>query len=241
MATSTTTSPPSLLPTAKVKTGLRPETAKVLVYGPPKIGKSTLAAKFNPDHTLFLAFEPGLGGLEVFQTPIGDWDTFLKVCAELAKGGHDFQTIVLDTVDMAAKMCQDYAMKQLGVAHPSDAAYGKGWDAVTNEFRLKIAKLASLGYGMWFISHSVDKDVEQRVGKITKTVPTLGGRIRDFVIGFVDVIVLAESELGEHGEQRVLRTRPTERYEAGARDTELEDPLPLDAQLFKAAMKDAWS
>lgn len=230
----------SLLPTQKVKTGLDPSTSKVLLYGPPKIGKSTLASQFDPDHTLFLACEPGLGGLEVFQVPVESWEKFLAVCAELAKGEHPYKLVVIDTADELIRYCTEFALRRLGVDHASDAGYGKGWDAINTEFRLKISKLSSLGLGVWFISHSVDKDIEQRVGKITKTVPTIGGKARDFIIGFVDCILLADSISTEQGERRVLRTAKSENYEAGMRGGTLPDPLPLDAAALRTAMIDAW-
>jgi hypothetical protein len=231
----------SLLPSTKLKTGLDPSTSKGLLYGPPKIGKTTLLAGLDPDHTLFLACEPGLGGLEVFQVPVPNWETFLKTCAELATTPHPYKLIVVDTADQLVRMCSEYVLAKLGVEHPSDAAYGKGWDAVNNEFRMKISKLANMGLGIWFISHSQEKEIDARVGKITKTVPTLSGRSREFVIGFVDVILLAESQTTDQGERRVLRTSKTETYEAGIRGGVLPDPLPLDPVALREALVEAWS
>jgi SpoVK/Ycf46/Vps4 family AAA+-type ATPase len=68
--TTTAPKPVSILPKQKTPPSLSLETSKLLVYGPPGIGKSTLAASIDPDRTLFLATEPGLGGLEVFQREI---------------------------------------------------------------------------------------------------------------------------------------------------------------------------
>ncbi len=65
----------------------------------------------HAENALFLATEPGLNALEVFEAPITCWDDLLQACAEIAEGKHDFKTIVIDTVDNAYRMCADYVCK----------------------------------------------------------------------------------------------------------------------------------
>lgn len=231
------------LPTAKTPPSLNALEAKVLLYGPPKIGKTQLAAALDPDHTLFIATEPGHGGVEVYRQTVSSWTEFLEVCAALASydadaAGHEFRTIVIDTVDALHKLCVDEVLGNLGVDHASDLEYGKGWAAITDEFALKIAKLANLGFGLWMISHAKSEEVRQKVGTITVHTPTLSGGAKKFITGFVDYILYAGSEQTSDGETRVLRTRATENYEAGCR-VQLPDPLPLDAGVLVDAMDNA--
>lgn len=227
------------LPTEKSPRTLSPDRVKALLYGPPKIGKSTFVSHINPDHTLFISTEPGLGSLEVFESPVTNWTEFREVGAELAKNRKQFEVVVIDTVDELYRMCADYVCAQLGVKHPSDAEYGKGWAAVADEFRLRVGKIAGLGLGVWFISHAVDREVNARVGKKTVTQSTLSGQGRQFLIGFVDFIFLATWE-GEEGETRILRTQGSAHHEAGGRTPEgakpLPDPLPFDADRLREEM-----
>jgi hypothetical protein len=217
------------LPTEKSSPTLTASSAKVLLYGWPKIGKTTLAAGLDPEHTLFLATEPGHGALSIFKVDIGSWQDFRNVGALLSGDTHakEFNTVVIDTVDELFRMCEEYVLADLGISHASDAGYGKGWAAISNEWRLRISKFANLGFGTWFISHAKDVEIEQRVGKLTKTVPTLPGRGWDFLEGFCDYILFATSEQTPDGEQRILHTSAAEHYIAGGRRT-LPDPLPLD-------------
>lgn len=223
------------LPTEKTTPTLDVETAKVLLYGPPKIGKTTLAASLDPEHTLFVATEPGLGALSVFAQQVRSWEEFRQIGPELHKGEHQFKTVVIDTVDELHKMCTDAVLKQLGVSYPGDLEFGKGWAAVTDEFRLRVGALSSLGLGVWFISHAKDEEIKQRVGSITKAVPTISGAARKWLTGFCDFIFYAGSEQTADGEQRVLHTAATENFEAGGR-VPLPDPLPLDATALREAL-----
>jgi len=95
-----------MLPKSKTKPKAHLNDLTALVYGPSKIGKSTWCS--HAENALFLATEPGLNALEVFEAPITCWDDLLQACAEIAEGKHDFKTIVIDTVDNAYRMCADY-------------------------------------------------------------------------------------------------------------------------------------
>jgi DNA polymerase III delta prime subunit len=223
--------PKLILPAEKTPPSLSPETAKVLLYGPPGIGKTTLAAGLNPDTTLILACEPGTGGIEAFVQRITSWEELRLVGGELAKGDHPFKTIVIDTTDEAFRFCQEYVTAKHRIKHPSDLDFGKGWSLLSDEFRLRMGKLAGLGLGVIFVSHAKDVEIEQRVGKTTKFVPTLSGQAGKFLTGFVDFIFYMAKQGTEDGEQLVLRTASSENWDAKSR-VALPDPLvlPFDPQ-----------
>lgn len=247
-----TAQPPAqqtLLPAEKTAPTLSPETAKTLLYGPPKIGKSTLASGINPDETLFIATEPGLSALSVYSVDCPTWERFREIGGELANTSHRFKLVVVDTADELQRMCADHVIQGLnaglrtpktGYVHASDFDYGKGWSAVTEEFRLRVARLCSLGLGVVFVSHAKESVVKDRTGlELTKYAPNVGDKgSRQWLLGFVDFILFATTIAGEDGEERVLRTIPTETFEAGGRYT-LPDPLPLDAAALRTAMSEA--
>jgi hypothetical protein len=214
------------LPTTKTPPTLDMATAKLLVYGPPGIGKTTLAASVDADHTLLLATEPGTGGIEAYVQPIRSWEEFLATGSALANDKHDFHTVAVDTADELFRFCQEHVMAQHHIAHPSDLEWGKGWQLLSDEFRLRVGRLCNLGLGVIFTSHSKDEEVKQRVGSITRSVPTIAGQGGKFLMGFVDYILFATSEHTEDGEVRMLRTSPSENWIAKAR-IELPDPILL--------------
>ena len=138
----------------------------VLVYGQTKIGKSTLCS--NAESALFLATEPGLNALDVYQVPILSWDDLLNACAEITDGKHPFKTVIIDTIDNAYKFCTDYILKKFKIEHESDLGYGKGYAIVNNEFQRVLTKLAFLPYGLFLVSHAKEIEVETRTGKYTR-------------------------------------------------------------------------
>jgi hypothetical protein len=172
--------------------------------------------------------------------PITNWTEMLSACGEVAKGEHEFQTIVLDTVDNAYLFCMTHVCHENGWAHPSDAAYGKGFAAVNNEFRRVLLKLAQLPYGLMLISHSQEKEIETRTGNYTRITTTLPGSAAKIVIGLMDLVLLCEvdavqGDAGEYSYRRIIRTKPTPAYDAGDRTGRLPDALPLDYNEFTKA------
>ena len=112
----------------------------ILLYGSPKLGKSSFASK--APGSLFFECEPGLNHLEVFKVPTYSWEAFLEACKLVAKGDHNFKTIVIDTVDNAFKMCSDYVCAKHGIEYEGDMGHGKGWALVKNEWHRVLTRLA---------------------------------------------------------------------------------------------------
>lgn len=228
------------LPTEKTppKTDLRD--LNLLIYGPPKIGKSTFCSK--ADGALFLATEAGLNHLDVYQSPISSWEEMMEALAEIAAGEHHFKTIVIDTVDNAYRFCEEYICRKLKIDHPSDAAYGKGFGSVNSEFTRVLTKLGSLPYGLILVSHAREKEVTTRTGTLNRIGPTLPEGARKIVTGFADCILFFDVETVPNGDgkttyRRVIRTKPTTHYEAGDRTGRLPETLPLDYHAVVDALR----
>ena len=226
-----------MLPKEKTKPQTSLSNLTALLYGPSKIGKSTWCS--HAEKAIFLATEPGLNSLEVFQVPITNWEELLKASAELAEGKHEFKTIVIDTIDNLHRMCADYVCQKNKIEHESDLPYGKAYSLIMSEFLRVLNKLAFLPYGLILVSHSVEREFETRTGKVMRIVPTLPDKARKMVVGLVDLILYCDLEVnkddqGKQTYQRVISTKPNLNYDAGDRTGRLPEVLPLD---FKAFLK----
>ena len=222
------------LPTQKTPARNLVSDLSVLIHGKPKIGKSTWCS--GAEKALFLATEPGLNSLDVYQQPITSWEEMMEMCQLIAAGKHEFKTIIIDTIDNAFKLCSKYVCEKHNVEHESDLDYGKGYAYVNNEFQRAIVKMAYLPYGLYLISHSQDKEIKTRTGKYTKVIPTLPDKASKIITGMVDIILYCDlvSEKNENDEviaKRVTKTTPSLYYEAGNR-VGLPETIDLNYQNF---------
>lgn len=155
-----------------------------LIFGKKKIGKTTLVQHF--DDALNFMLEQGAKKLAVYQVSIRTWKDFKGYVTAVVKDTR-FKTIIVDPVDIAYDLCFQYVCKNLGITHPADAGYGKGWEAIKREFATEINKLTNAGKGVIFISHMKDEEVELRSGrKFHRATNTLSGQGKSVVEGLVD-------------------------------------------------------
>jgi hypothetical protein len=80
-------------------------------------------------------------------------------------------------------MCASTSAQKFKIEHESDLGYGKGYALINNEFYRVLNKLALLPYGLFLISHSQEKEIETRTGKLTRIIPTLPDKARKIVLG----------------------------------------------------------
>jgi len=206
----------------------------ITIYGAPKIGKTTFCAAM--ESPLFIATEPGQNALEVYKVDCNDWPVFLETCAELTKDHNGFKTVIIDTIDNLYGQCEDFMLKKLNIIHPSDLEYGKGFSIVQAEFGRVIKKLSLLPFGLVFISHSKEKEVSTRTGKIQKTTPAMPPGASKIITALSDMILLFDSERGktpEDPERRIIRARASKNFDAGSR-WELPETIPMDFKKFQA-------
>jgi len=226
----------ALLPTEPTKPKTDLSDFNFIIYGPPKIGKTTLASDFPG--AVFLATEDGQNALECYRVPVDSWPGFLDACSELMAGKHPFKTIVVDTVDNLWGLCQRFICEKRGIEHESELAYGLGSELIRAEFFRALTKLSMLPYGLVLISHAVSREVTTRTGKYDRVIPSFKQREQGRLLGSADFILycsfnVVADEDGQPQSHRVIRTKTSEAYIAGDRTGRLPDPLPLDFSAFK--------
>jgi hypothetical protein len=144
----------------RVLRGVTPQAWKVLIYGKPGVGKSSLGAR--APKPLFLDLEGGLSRIDCAKTPkklttieeVRDWLRYVIRSRE-------YQTVVIDTVDEIDKMLSDSVIATWNKTHTkvkalSDIPYGRGGDLLVAEWREFIENLAavtSFGKNVLLIGH----------------------------------------------------------------------------------------
>jgi AAA domain len=207
-----------------------------IIYGSPKIGKTTLASYFP--NAVFLATEDGQNALECYRVSVDSWTIFLDTCLELLKGNHPFKTVVIDTIDNLWELCRREIWEKRGIEHESELAYGLGSELVRTEFFRALTKLSMLPYGIVIISHSVSKEVTTRTGTHERMIPSFKEKEQGRLLGMADFILFCDldSAVGDDGKKkalRVIRTKTSESYVAGDRTGLLPESMPLSFDVFQ--------
>lgn len=219
----------------------------IFFYGLPKTGKTTIASQFPG--ALLLAFEKGYNALPgVMAKPLNTWGEFKKVLSELRdpEVKKVFQTVIIDTVDVAYQLCEQYVCSRESTATQTyeaigDIPYGKGYKLAQAEFDAAIRKILQLDYGVVMISHSIDKIIKTENGdEITKIIPTVDARAKLVCERTCDIIGYARAVDVEGGGQKTLLfLRGTPRYDAGSRFKYTPDYIEFTYENLVNAIADA--
>jgi hypothetical protein len=119
---------------ASVRRGEPRRPPRIVVYAPHGVGKTTLAA--SAPNPIFLQTEDGLGEIDAATFGLlKSFDEVMEAIGSLYTEEHDFQTLVIDSVDWMeplvwAQVCKDN--NWLNIEQPG---YGKGYAAATDVWR----------------------------------------------------------------------------------------------------------
>lgn len=214
------------LPTEKTKKIKDLALTNILLYGNPKVGKSTLASQFPKG--LFLATEKGYNFLEVYKVDILCWEDLLSTLVELRKE-KTFTTLIIDTVDHLYRFCETYVCKKNGVEHASDLPFGKGFNLIKKEFVDTINNINQYGFGLVFISHSKQVEAKSKVMTFTKMQTSLAETAQTVISGMCDLILYCY--IDKDG-KRLIRTKPSETVLAGDRTKNLPKDIDMDYEIL---------
>jgi hypothetical protein len=156
-----------------------------MIYGREKIGKTSLAAQF--EDVMFLLFEPGGKSLRIYSRSVSSWREFKEYVVLLEKNKSRFANVCIDTVDICFKFAEEYMCNKLGIDHPSEEEWGKGWGLIQDEFTRQIVRLCNTGRGVIFISHASEREIKKRKTTVHRVIPTMSGQARKILEPMVDI------------------------------------------------------
>lgn len=215
----------------------------VLFYGEPKSGKTTTASRFPK--SLLIAFEKGYAAIPgVMAMPVNSWSDFLKVLRQLKdpRAKEQFETIIIDTADIAWDYCEQYICNQAGVDAIGDIPFGAGYSKLAKEFDTKLRSIVQMDFGLVLISHSQDKEFTNELGqKHNQIVPTLANKARVICARMCDIVGYSRSiDNPESGDtETYLFMRGTPRFVAGSRFAYTPDRIVFNYQNLVDAIGEA--
>lgn len=215
----------------------------LLVYGLPKVGKTTLLSKLP--HSLILAFEAGTNALNnAYVQPIKKWTDAKSVLRELRKDEvqEKFHFIGVDTADIAWNLCEKYICQQNQVQNLGDIPWGKGYALCKQEFEDYFREIAQLGYGICFVSHSTEKTMKDEKGNdYTSLAPALPSRPYDIINKMVDIIgyIRAVKNYDTGETKTFIFLRGDDRFVAGSRFKYIEPKVEFSYESIANAIYEA--
>lgn len=216
-----------------------------------KVGKTYQATKMPKPY--YLRFEQGVNAIDGLPyAPLTSWSDFKKVNKQLTnpktldEAKKRYETIIIDTVDVAIKWCEQYICATQGVNRLNDGNSGYGlWKEYENEWFREINKLTNAGYTLYFISHSEERTCHDIVTgeEYTQLVPKGDKRTIDLILDLVDFIGYVKSngfdEEGNEIPSSIYFTN-TKEFQAGSRFTKMAKVVsPFTAENLQKAIIDA--
>lgn len=223
----------------KITQGKLTRPQRVVLYGVESVGKTTFASQFPKP--LFLDVEGGTAHLDVPRAEIGSWAELTKAVAECK--ALDYQTIVIDSIDWAEKLCADTMLVDAKKTSIEDFGYGKGYvmlaERVTR-FLAGLDELIEAGKNVVLIGHSQVKRVEppdlmtaydRYELKLSRQVSPLVKEWSDELWFFQFKTKVVEADNGKArgvgGKIRVILTTHAAAYDAKTRSGLIEE-LPME-------------
>ena len=203
----------------------------LLIYGKNKVGKTTFCTKELPK-PLLCAFEKGYNAIPGIKAiDITKWTQFKQVVKQLDSPAAKemYNTVIIDTVDIMASLCESFVCQQAGVSNLSDVAFGKLYGEYSREMTNVLRKITMMGYGLAFIAQEDIKIVKDDKGEeIEKLQPMLDKRALKIVNAIVDFILYIGQEWDDQGNNnRFFYTRNTPFITAGSRFGEMSAKIPF--------------
>ncbi len=106
--------------------GREPKPRRIVVYGVQGVGKSTFASE--APKPVFIPTEDGLGNIDCFKFPLcTKYEQVTTALRDLNDAGHEFETVVIDSVDWLEKAILEEVCMSKGVECIEDIPYAKGY------------------------------------------------------------------------------------------------------------------
>lgn len=222
-----------------VKAAGRPAQLNMMIYGESGLGKTTLAGSADavPDMRNVLIIDVE-GGTESLRVPypnvdvirVASWQDMQNLYSTLQKGGHGYNTVVIDSLTELQKFSMDKIMRELVESKPDrdvDVPSMREWGKNITQIRQVVRAFRDLPVSTIFTAlDRADKD--ERTG-ITVHKPYLSGKLASEVAAFLDVVVffyVKEVEEEKDGkkikvQERKILCQPTASHVAKDRTNKL--------------------
>lgn len=226
----------------------RPFTTNMLIYGDAGVGKTHLAGSADAvpgmRKVLCLDCESGANTLKsawpnVDLIEINNWQNLQDVYYALHAGGHDYQTVIIDSLTELNDYCIDQVVVEAKLKKPDfdDVLEIFHWNKVASRMLRMIRIFRDLPMSTIFIAHMTE-DRDTRSGKILKQ-PLLTGQLKKKLPTIPDLVLYQYiAEVEDQGQRRLLLTQKTDTCVAKARGVNLPAIMGIEDDITMQQLYD---
>lgn len=196
-------------------------------------------------NALLLAFERGYNAIPgIIAQDINTWGEMKTAYRELKKPEvrEAYKTVIIDTVDIAADLCQKYICNQLGIDNMGDGGWStNSWSKYKKEFEDVFRGLTMMGYAVVFISHENEYTEKDTTGKeITKIRPAAQKSALAIIENMADLYGYAKTVITDEGSKVKLMLRSVDgRIACGCRFKYIDPIIDFNYESLAKALTDA--
>lgn len=232
---------------------------KMLVYGPPGVGKTTLSGSaqavaemqealvVNAEAGTLALTDPKVLGVTTLPAIVNFdvWGSLATIHTSLKAGNHPYKTVVIDSLSELQKYNLDYvvATTPRDKRKDEDDIFVEDYGKSTKMMRRTMRNFRDLPMHVIYICHDAPTNSKVENSKIG---PALTPAFMKSALGMVDVVgymYASEKEVGKTSEDkpivetvRKLLTKPTLRYEAKDRSPGGKLPKIMENPTMKEIM-----
>jgi hypothetical protein len=178
---------------------------KGIVYGPPGVGKTTFGA--GTSRPLIIDCENGAAHVNCDRTPyLSNWTAIQQWLEALADGGHDYETVVVDSVDWLLRRAEEHVSGVDGTAagmkqtlNRSHGGYGNGKQVLKNyvyQYLLPtLDKIVNAGVAVVLLAHATRRELTTIDGiTVEKSAPEIHPDLANTMIEWSDFVGAARMD-----------------------------------------------
>tara|TARA_R110002153_G_scaffold52083_2_gene146136 strand:+ start:1383 stop:2081 length:699 start_codon:yes stop_codon:yes gene_type:complete len=223
------------LPTKKVKAS-RKSPKNMIIYGAPKIGKTTVLSQL--DNCLIIDLEDGSDMLDALKVKANSLKELQEVGSAIMKEGRPYKYIAIDTISKLEEMCESHA-KQIYMKTPMGKNFdtknpgasvlslpnGAGYLYLRMAYKEWIDKLNKLADHIILVGHLKDKMLEKKGKEVAVKDLDLTGKIKQITCANADAVGYIYRE----GDQTMVSFDSLDDIVAGSRCDHLKGKtMPMD-------------
>ncbi len=245
---------------ARIERGRTSKPPRIMLFGSEGIGKSSFAAQ--APKPIFIQTEDGLDEIACDRFPLAKtYDDVALALGELRTQKHDYETVVIDSLDWLErliwdKVCQDFGAKNIEKA---DGGYARGYMHALTYWREIVEQLNQLrstqGMVILLIAHAkVEKFEDPESSPYDRYSPRLHKHAGALIGEWVDALLFATRRMRTQTEEAGFNRKRTIAHPIGKEGGErilrcvggpacvaknrygITDDLPLSWQSFVAAL-----